>query len=334
MPALAEARLCSSLPELGSALPERFSPWSRRCRAVRRAGTLLLTLLVTARFASAAEPAPITSVPVAAKASDRALHWNPAWRKFGPWDYAVTGVAGSLALGATLIGPDTEHVYRGALPLDEEVRAVLRADSPAARSAAKTAADVSVAVLASYPVLVEGVFNAWLYRESPEVAGQLVLINLEAAAIAAALTGVTKSLASRERPYGRLCGTELNARSEDCVDDSRYVSFFSGHSSASFAAASVSCVQNQYVPLWGAQGRALPCLLGYGGAATIAGLRVVADRHYVSDVLVGAAVGTGVGLVVPWLHFRDAAPPEVSALERHQITLLPTLNGVALIGIF
>lgn len=288
-------------------------------------------MLVTARFA-AAEPAP-AAVPVSSNLTEGALHWDPSWRKFGTWDYVVTGAAASLALGATLIGPDSEHAYRGALPLDEEVRSGLRADSAATRSAVKTASDVSVAVVATYPVVVEGVFNAGLYRESPEVAGQLVLIHLEAAALAAALTGVSKVLTSRERPYGRLCGTELNGASEDCTDDGRYASFFSGHSSASFSAASVSCVQNQYLPLWGAHGRALPCLLGYGGAATIAGLRIVADRHYLSDVLVGAAVGTGVGLVVPWLHFRDSAATE-SILQRHQVTLLPTLNGVAAFGTF
>ncbi len=49
-----------------------------------------------------------------------------------------------------------------------------------------------------------------------------------------------------------------------------------------------------------------------GGAALAAGagwLRMAGDAHWLTDVLVGAAVGTAVGVAVPrLLHPREAAP--------------------------
>ena len=40
-------------------------------------------------------------------------------------------------------------------------------------------------------------------------------------------------------------------------------------------------------------------------------MRIAADRHYLTDVLVGAAVGTAVGLAVPHLMHKEPAPPDL-----------------------
>ena len=40
-------------------------------------------------------------------------------------------------------------------------------------------------------------------------------------------------------------------------------------------------------------------------AATTAYLRVHAGKHFWTDVMVGAAVGSGLGLLIPWLHERN-----------------------------
>jgi membrane-associated phospholipid phosphatase len=161
------------------------------------------------------------------------------------------------------------------------------------------------------------------------VAEQLVLIDLEAQLLAAALTGVGKSLVSRERPFAHRCGDDLDAENYDCVEDGRYYSFPSGHASSSFAAATVSCVQNQYLPLW--QRSWLPCAVGYGAASLTAGLRIVADQHYLSDTVAGALVGTGAGFLVPWLHFEGVLGE--SATDR-SFALLPLPGGLAVAGVF
>ena len=47
--------------------------------------------------------------------------------------------------------------------------------------------------------------------------------------------------------------------------------------------------------MWAA-GLTLATLTGY--------LREAADKHYLSDVLTGAAVGAAVGWAIPYLHYR------------------------------
>ena len=64
-------------------------------------------------------------------------------------------------------------------------------------------------------------------------------------------------------------------------------SFISGHSSASFAMASIFALQNKDRPWvkW----------VAYGSATAISLSRIVIDKHWTSDVLLGAAIGYGIG---------------------------------------
>jgi hypothetical protein len=62
-------------------------------------------------------------------------------------------------------------------------------------------------------------------------------------------------------------------------------------------------------------------------ASATADLRTRAGMHFYSDVLVGAAVGSGVGIVVPYLH--GLRNPRLSRLEWLAIVLGP-LVGIAL----
>lgn len=121
------------------------------------------------------------------------------------------------------------------------------------------------------------------------------------------LTGLTKVLSSRRRPYtwdsghpgARVqgyCRSAPPAHPDDCR------SFFSGHTALS-AASSFSAVRG--MELGGGLGTPQARLLAYSSATAltvaIGSLRVAAGKHYVSDVVVGAAVGTGIGLLVPGL---------------------------------
>jgi len=57
------------------------------------------------------------------------------------------------------------------------------------------------------------------------------------------------------------------------------------------------------------------------------------DEHYFSDVLLGAAVGTTVGLAVPLLHHYKAAPGSASASTVH-VHVVPSLGGAQVVGDF
>ena len=58
----------------------------------------------------------------------------------------------------------------------------------------------------------------------------------------------------------------------------------------------------------GGAGDAIACGTSFLAAAAVGMLRVVSDQHYGSDVVTGAAVGSLIGLGIPWLlHYRGSA---------------------------
>lgn len=64
---------------------------------------------------------------------------------------------------------------------------------------------------------------------------------------------------------------------------------------------------------------------GYALAATSGYLRIAADRHYLTDVVVGAVVGSGIGLAVPLL-----VHPRIG----DDLRVVPADGGIALAGEF
>jgi membrane-associated phospholipid phosphatase len=119
------------------------------------------------------------------------------------------------------------------------------------------------------------------------------------------VTYTTKVLVRRPRPF-----SYSGARCAFLLDGSeRYLSFFSGHASLSFAAAvagsfltSARVDAETGAAVWGAE-------LALAGVT--AHLRARAGKHYYSDILAGALVGAGVGLAVPALN-GAAEPPRGS----------------------
>ncbi|HEY3352961.1 MAG TPA: phosphatase PAP2 family protein [Polyangia bacterium] len=125
------------------------------------------------------------------------------------------------------------------------------------------------------------------------------LIAAEATALAGVLTQAVKLAAGRQRPFVRALPPADRAHTSDPADNN--LSFFSGHASLAFAAAtSVGTVATlrryRLAPYVWAAGLTLAALTAY--------LRVAADKHYATDVLTGAAVGAAVGWAVPYLHYR------------------------------
>lgn len=140
------------------------------------------------------------------------------------------------------------------------------------------------------------------------------LVVAEAVAVAGFLTEAAKYATARERPdayYGRASG-----RDEE-------LSFASLHASAAFAAAAAG---GTVARLRGYAGWPFVYAAGFTGAALTGYLRIAADKHWLSDVLSGAAAGTAVGVLVPWLH-RDGRDPKA-------LRLVPWPGGLALAGRF
>ena len=70
--------------------------------------------------------------------------------------------------------------------------------------------------------------------------------------------------------------------------------------SFAFAAAGLTCAAHLHLPLYGSRSLdAATCAVSLGTATLTSLLRVVAGRHHLSDVIVGAILGFLAGWVLP-----------------------------------
>jgi len=261
------------------------------------------------------------------------LHWDPEFNRMDLPEMIITGAAASVAL-ATNIAKPLNTGWAGGIGFDNDVRNALRATTFQARLDARDTSDVGLGFITTFPILVDSLVVAYWYRGSTDVAQQMALIDLEAMTIAGAIQGTANFFAGRERPYGQGCGTEIPNDTQDCQSTSRYRSFFSGHSTLSFTSASLICAHHQALKLFDSAADPVTCVTGYVAAATIATLRVVGDVHYASDVLIGAVVGTSVGLGLPLLHHYKREKPAFASLSGLQMQIVPSMNGAAVVGTF
>lgn len=123
---------------------------------------------------------------------------------------------------------------------------------------------------------------------------------LEASVAVGLFHHLVKFTVGRQRPFvhhapaGRAYDTDDNA------------SLFSGHTGLAFAcavSAGVIAHERGYSsePAIWAGGLTIAALTGY--------LRIAADKHWTTDVLLGGVVGTGFGLLFPLVVHRDAIVP-------------------------
>lgn len=273
------------------------------------------------------EPATLVSVD-----APPPLVWK--WGRFSAANYLVTGVGGAVTLATAIVHPRAQHSLSGGFWFDESVRSALRVDSLPNRYIFRDTSDVGLSLMVSWPFVADALTTAWWYRGSRETAQEMALIDLETLAVSGAVQGMTNVLVSRERPYGRDCGSEqLPSDSIDCANPVHYRSFFSGHSAFSFTSAALICVHHFENELLGPPWDALTCAGGYAVATTTATFRVVSDMHYASDVITGALMGTLVGYGVPLLHYSRRAS-SATTLAGMQLHLIPIANGLGVLGIF
>ncbi len=266
------------------------------------------------------------------------VRWDPTWPRFRTAEYVVTGIMGISVFAGSAI-PPAENNWRPIGTFDAGVRDALRLRSESAR---KTAADVSdlVLTLMVNQLVVDAMLVAWWGHDRPSVASQLVLMDMEAIAVTGGIQSIVSGLSSRWRPYRDTCVGPLDAQTRDCRDNKQYRSFFSGHTSGAFTVAGLMCMHHAYLPLYGGGAREkLVCVASFAAAATVGMLRMAADQHFLSDVLVGATIGTLGGLGVPWLlHYSGGAKPLVAGRTAwgsdFSLNVAPTPTGLVASGEF
>jgi len=124
-----------------------------------------------------------------------------------------------------------------------------------------------------------------------------IVMFVESETLIIGLTKCAKALSKRPRPYAY--NTDLSYERRGSRNAS--LSFWSGHASLAFTTAVFTgyVFQNRHPgsrlikPVW---------ITGICFATATSVLRVRSGNHFPSDVVVGAAVGSFIGWIIPWIH--------------------------------
>lgn len=287
------------------------------------------SLLAGALLAGALAASPASAEP-------GAPFWDPAFSRFQPAEYAVTGVAmAGAAVFEWAIKPNA-NPSKQAGELDEAVRDAFRAPTAPGRAGARTASDVLIGLNIAYPLLAPPLLA--YARGKPITRGDaftMSMIDLEVLSLTVFAQAGVSALVGRERPFGRTCPAGADPSRPECESSDRYRSFFSGHTSLSFAAAGLSCAHHMNLHILGPVGDPLACAASMAFAGATGALRIAGDKHYFSDVLVGAALGSALGLGVPWLlHYRHGRSAEQVAALPAGLSVAPGPMGMSVAGSF
>lgn len=239
--------------------------------------------------------------PPAEETDGHRLHWDEDWNRFGTGELAAFSFLTVASYGMQFfLVPDVAGQAGGVL-LDDWIREGLYLRSPEGRSAAATASDFLVNAALFWPFAVDTAGVAWIEDQNSDVAGQLFWMNMLSLMTTTAGLTFTKNVIRRERPYGRECVAD-RSYDRSCTGPDRFRSFYSGHAAYAFTGASLVCVHHAHLPLYGNDiADAAACGGAMAIATSVAILRIVADKHYFSDVVVGALLGFVSGFVMPQL---------------------------------
>jgi membrane-associated phospholipid phosphatase len=199
----------------------------------------------------------------------------------------------ALATGAMLLlGPVDDARWQGGILFDKAVRNEFRATSPSTTQTFRTIGDYTYHLSPLLP-LIDVVVVAALARGDRKLAVNLGMILLEAYSYTGFSYFASTEIAARARP-----DSHCNEPGGTCDTQS----FFGGHAAISATGAGLVCANHTRIALWGDPiADTAACVLAASNALLTASTRVVADRHYASDVIVGASLGFGFGYAVPVL---------------------------------
>jgi membrane-associated phospholipid phosphatase len=246
---------------------------------------------------------------LAAPAEAEGLAWNEDWPRFRAWEYVFTGLvlAASPLLGG-LEGSD-EPVWRGPVWIDGLGVSVFALEDRTARDRIAKVSDYMWYGTQLFPLVVDSLLVAGLLHWNLDLSWQLAMIDLEAMLLAGLLSRLFHVTIGRDRPTAAQCAVDENHDST-CTGAGRNAGFYSGHTALSFTGAGLTCAKHAYLPLYGGGAvEALPCAATIVSAGAVGIMRLLANRHYLTDVIAGAFVGFAVGYLVPTLlHFTDDGP--------------------------
>jgi membrane-associated phospholipid phosphatase len=262
-----------------------------------------------------------------AEPSEPAVEWKREWRPIETWEVVLTSSMSVGILGIVALTHEREPAWKDPVLLDDTVRDYARAETADGRKRAQIVGDATYYAALAYPLLVDAFAVTWLGHRKPDVAAKIALIDLEALSVTGFLSFLSNALIRRERPYARACRGPDDPVFPDCTRGGQSESFFSGHTGIAATTAGLTCAHHANLPLYGGGAPdAFACVSTVAGALVTGYARLVADKHYLVDVLAGMIIGFPVGFGFATYHYRTGKSPSTAGLRR-SVHLLPMVSG-------
>lgn len=247
-------------------------------------------------------------LPQAAHATPESM-WRREWPTFSAVEGGATIAAGAGTLVLFMLKPPTDPRWEGGILFDDAVRGQLRLSSESARKKVRSLGDLPYFTAPIIPLIIDPLIASWAIRGDTKAAVNLEAIGLEAFSYAGLASFVSTRLSVRERPDSSECRRQHPEA--DCTPDTE--SFYSGHTTIAAASAGIVCANHRVMPLWGNRAADVgACALATTGAVASGVSRLLSDRHYTTDVVVGFGFGFGLGYAVPTLLHYARRETEVS----------------------
>ncbi len=337
----------------------------RRLRAVVSGGLAFSLALFVAGQAAAdpqpssvppggsTTPAPAADAPVAPSAPTAAtgqssvagiekkrrhrLEWDERWHRFRVVEYVTTATTGAAAIGVFWFATPSDHPkWIGPILFDQAVRNAFHLHTRTGILAAEAAASTITIVLPAQSLLDSVVLPA--LDGNFDLMWQLGMMDAQAYALSGLVTASMYDTIGRARPSYEDCkaGTSI----DPYCNAGEFASFPSGHTAAAWTGAGLLCAHHGALSLYGSGALDIAaCIEGVTLATADGVLRLMADRHWVSDVLTGGAIGFFTGYGLPMLlHYWKRPPGEVVNRPDLKVAILAgagvTPFGLQVRGVF
>lgn len=263
-----------------------------------------------------------TAKPVAAQESG--MSWKDDWTRVQTWELVVAGTLAATSFSIKLLAPPPEEAnWTGGVLFDDEWHDFVTLSESDSRLQAAHISDGFWYGLMVYPFVVDTLIMTLAVHREPDVALQMALINAEAFAFTSVLNALMIPVVRRERPLGAGCAAQ-DDYDPVCGSSAQYRSFLSGHTALAFTGAGLMCAHHANLPIYGEDvPDYLVCGLGMTAAAVTGTLRMVSERHWISDVLVSAGIGIFSGYVLPNLLHYHWGRGDITVDPAPRVTAMP-----------
>jgi membrane-associated phospholipid phosphatase len=273
-------------------------------------------------------------VPSVAHAADPdRVEWSDDWHRVRLVE-ALDPIA--LGIGSLLINgewkPPTHPTVKGGILFDNWVRKELVGHNESLQAVSAKVTDNFMLGTMAAPFLIDVYLVTLGVHENADVAAQEAVIDAQSLALTGIISLTAEHAVGRSRPYVADCRSDGTVRSASgeillnhCSGPADYQSFFSGHSGITATMAGLTCIHHQHLPLYGGGFADLaPCLVMIGISVTTGFGRLVADKHWATDVLTGWSIGTVSGYFLPaFLHYGFGSGRPIGELNVAGLTLTP-----------